>query len=306
MRLLSDRGTRMSNEELVSQIQQGVNTCSNMELLYMNNKPYIFQIAKKYSNYTDIEDLMQEAYFGLYEAVQRYENNHEVKFMTYAGYWIHQTIARYAGNHENTVRMPLGLKDIIYKYKEYINLYKIKLGRIPSDNKLCTYLGVNSKKLKSIKLALHQYDRMKSLNDEIPGEDGEGIALGDAIAGKVDLENDLIDNLMEKKVRMELWQIVKENTTKQENEALIHRYKKNMTLRDVANTMNISFQRVRQLEQQGLKKLRLARIRRDIQERFEINNARSYRGSFKSFNYDWTSSTERVALKNIELESKIL
>lgn len=295
----------MSNEELVSQIQKGVNTCNNMELLYMNNKAYILQIAKKYSNYADIEDLMQEAYFGLYEAVQRYENNHEVKLMTYAGFWIHQAVNRYIGNYSNNVRLPIHLKDKIRKYKKCVNLYKANLGRNPSDRELCAYLNISDKTLESIKLAKFQYDQMKSINEEMPGEEGDGLSLGDIIADKTDLENDCIESLIERQLKTEFWQIVKENTSSQENDAINYRYKHRMTLDAAAKEMNSTRERVRQLQTAGLRKLRQGRVTRMLSEKFEVNMARAYCGSLNSFRYDWTSSTEKVALKNIEIVNLI-
>lgn len=293
----------MSNEELVSQIQQGVNNCNNMELLYVNNKAYILQIAKKYSKYADIEDLMQEAYFGLYEAVQRYENNHEVKFMTYAGFWIHQAVNRYIGNYSTNVRLPIHLKDNIRKYKKCVNLYKTNLGRNPSDRELCAYLYISDKTLVSIKLAKFQYDQMKSINEEIPSEESDGLFLGDAIADKTDLENDCIESLIESQLETELWQIVQENTNSQENAAINYRYKHRMTLDAAAKEMDTTLERVRQLQAAGLRKLRQSRITRILSEKFEVNMARAYSGSVTNFRYTWTSSTERVALKNLEIDN---
>ena len=63
----------MEIEELVEQIQAGINPTENMEQLYLQNRSFIYQQAKKYAAYADMDDLMQEAYFGLHEAVKHYK-----------------------------------------------------------------------------------------------------------------------------------------------------------------------------------------------------------------------------------------
>ena len=63
----------MENEELVEQIQAGIKPTENMEQLYLQNRSFIYQQAKKYAAYADMDDLMQEAYFGLHEAVKHYK-----------------------------------------------------------------------------------------------------------------------------------------------------------------------------------------------------------------------------------------
>lgn len=59
----------MTNEELVEQVQAGIDTAHNMEQLYLQNRNFIYQVAKKYSSKAEMDDLLQEGYLGLYEAV---------------------------------------------------------------------------------------------------------------------------------------------------------------------------------------------------------------------------------------------
>ena len=57
-------------------VKEGIDVSNNMQLLYDQNKQFIYKIAKKLIMFSDIEDLMQEAYFGLYEAVNRFDSSH--------------------------------------------------------------------------------------------------------------------------------------------------------------------------------------------------------------------------------------
>lgn len=64
----------MSNEEIVQEIQNGINVTENMELLYRQNMPLIRRFIKPYSHYENMEDLEQESYFGLFSAGVGYRN----------------------------------------------------------------------------------------------------------------------------------------------------------------------------------------------------------------------------------------
>ena len=74
----------MNNEELVALIQAGDHVSENMTMLYQQNRRFITGIALPFSNSSDLEDLMQEAYFGLERAVSKYDASLGYKFLTYA------------------------------------------------------------------------------------------------------------------------------------------------------------------------------------------------------------------------------
>ena len=76
----------MTNEQIVQQIQNGSDVTDNMRMLYEQNLPLIRKIVKPYTTYEDMEDLLQEAYFGLLQAVQHYKMGENTLFMTYALY----------------------------------------------------------------------------------------------------------------------------------------------------------------------------------------------------------------------------
>ena len=74
----------MTNEEIVCKIQKDVNTTEYMELLYTKNRPLLYKWAKLFQKHDNMEDLMQEAYFGLYKAVKTYDPERDCLFMTHA------------------------------------------------------------------------------------------------------------------------------------------------------------------------------------------------------------------------------
>jgi len=290
----------MSNEELVKQIQQGINQADNLEQLYKQNKNYIYKIASRYAHADEIEDLMQEAYFGLYEAVQRYEDTAGILFMTYASYWIRQAIKRYLENNGRAIRLSNDMYNKIMRYNWLVSAYEMQLGRRPTDREVRRHLGISQKALDIIKKAYHDFYNIKSLDEIVPGTDDD-MQLNEVIADKnTDIENSVIDKMIEESKRTELWQIVKDNVTPEQNTVITARYRKNMTLEATGQLIGKSRDMARQIEANALKKLRLPRIRRLLQEKFEINYARVYRGSLSDFRHKWSSIVEDIAIKNLD------
>ena len=97
---------RENNEQIVSRIQAGEKEQENMTLLWQQNQNFIAMIARKYSSCAEMEDLEQEGYIGLYEAVKHYDTSSEVPFINYAAFWIRQVMRRYIDNCGRVVRIP--------------------------------------------------------------------------------------------------------------------------------------------------------------------------------------------------------
>lgn len=74
----------MDNGQIVNRIQAGENEQENMTLLWQQNQNFITMIARKYSSCAEMEDLEQEGYIGLYEAVRHYDASSGVPFINYA------------------------------------------------------------------------------------------------------------------------------------------------------------------------------------------------------------------------------
>ena len=291
----------MSNEEIVKQIQLGINPGDNMELLYKQNYGMILKIARKYAFNNDMDDLVQEAYFGLYEAVKRYEDTAGVPFISFAAYWIKQSIYRYIENNGRNIRLTSKMISMVRHYKKIISAYEMQQGHKPSDDEICRYLRINKRKLEAVKKA-YRTENIQSLDEVVPGT--EDILLGDSIPDQnVDVENCVIDNIMESSLHNELWELVKENVTPEENRVIISRYKGSLSLDATGQLIGKSREMVRQIEAKGLRKLRRGRITRLLAEKFEINYARAYKGGLSFFRNTWSSIVEDIVIKNLDAES---
>ncbi|WP_167955601.1 sigma-70 family RNA polymerase sigma factor [Anaerosporobacter faecicola] len=290
----------MSNEELVELIQKGIDPSNNMGQLYEQNKGMICKIARRYSSRADIEDLMQEAYFGLYEAVKRYESAAEVKFMSYATYWILQSIQRYVENNASSIRIPIHTQQLYNIYSKVVKCFKEKYKRKPTDQEASRLLDTSITVIQSMRKELYEIGNMNSL-DQVVGGENDDMFLSDTVIGSNGIENDIVDKIVEQDKKGSLWGIVEENTSEIENQVIVSRYRKDLTLEATGKEIGISRDRVRQMETRALRKLQSARVKRTIAERYEIAIVGAYRGSVGSFNHTWTSSTERAALKLEEM-----
>lgn len=290
----------MSNENLVKKIQTGIEPTKNMELLYSNNKGFIYSIAKKYSLYCDIDDLMQEAYFGLYEAVEKYEDTGEAKFVTYARYWIVQAIQRYIDNTCYTVRVPVYMHQLYNQYKKKVNTFKCEYNRDPTDKEASRMLECKVSAIKNMKKQMYEIDGMDSLDRSI-NDDTDNMVLSDSVIGLNGIENDILDRIIEKDKKGSLWGIVEANTNERENRVIVDRYLNNKTLDALGGELGVSRERIRQLEKTAMKKLRTTGVKRILSERYEIALQVAYKGSVNSFHNTWTSATEYAAIKLYEL-----
>ena len=142
MSIEKNTGSNAVNNQLVALIRAGENEADNMLKLWNRNKGFVFKTAKKYSGYAEMDDLMQEGYLGLCEAVRYYDAEKGVPFINYAALWIRQVMQRYIDNTGNVVRIPVYLGDLVKRYKKLNNEYFKYYGMKPTDREMSSFLGV--------------------------------------------------------------------------------------------------------------------------------------------------------------------
>ena len=89
----------MTNEQLALRIKAGEDVADNMLQLYQQNMGIIKDYARKYRSMAEEEDLQQEAYFAICKAVDSYDPDKGVSFLSWAVYWIRQQLLRYCQNN---------------------------------------------------------------------------------------------------------------------------------------------------------------------------------------------------------------
>lgn len=289
----------MSNEEIVSQIKNGYSVTDNMQKLYENNLPLITMYVKKYSVYEPMEDLLQEAYLGLWEAVQHYEETGNVLFMTYASFWIKQAVIRYIENCGSTIRIPSHFKQKIYRYNKINAEFKKEYGKTPTDEEIANKLDVSLERLDEIK----KYSKAVSSLD-VPVSDDESLAMIDTIKDDYRLEDSVIDGLYDEYSKNELWSVVERYTDTRESDVIKSYFLYNMSMPQIAKEYGLTTERIRTIKNDGLRRLKIGKAKRELVEKFDIMDASIYRSGYNKFKDYGQSTVEYIATRRIELKEE--
>lgn len=287
----------MSNEELVTLIQSGQK--EYMEPLYEQNRSFIYQIANRYQGFAEVEDLLQEGFLSLYDAVAGYDPDQGVKFLTYAEYWIKQRLQRYIHNQSTVCRIPVHQRVMIVKYQKFLTTFQREYNRKPSEAEISHFMGISKSKVRQLKKD-QLIANLDSLDRPLGGVEDDSIVIGDSVADSFDLEEDVIDRIQHEQMNQELWDCV-DSLEDRQAKVIRQRYQENMSLKAVGEQQGITTERVRQIQSKALRALRKSKNARRLKsyaEEFIMTDA--YHSGLSNFRYTWTSSTERVAIKLLE------
>jgi RNA polymerase primary sigma factor len=224
------------------------------------NLRLVVKIAQDYSNYgLPVMDLISEGNIGLMKAVERFDPNKGGKLSTYAAWWIKQSIKRALANQSKTIRLPVHMVDKIAKMRRISTMLAEVLGREPTDEELADEIGLPRRKLAMLKQASQ---RPTSL--DAPINDGESTEFGDII-GDERADNPL-DVLADKNLQGELDHLLSVLDTR-ERRIIDERFglngRKPMTLEEVGREFGVTRERIRQLQNSALTKMRRALRKKD-------------------------------------------
>lgn len=281
----------MTNEQIVLRIKTRENIADNMLALYENMHGAIYKLAKRYSGYAELEDLTQEGYLALCKAVELYKPGH-CSFFSYAYKCIKSYMLRYIQNSGN---FPAHMWERVRKYNRLCDMFKKEFNRKPIIAEISYYLGINDQQsMEVIKMAYMENNA--SLDSSVLSDDEE-IALGDTLEAPEDVENSVIDNLYEEQLKNRLWGIV-DTLEGNQPEIIRGRYQEDKTRQEIADLMNVTYSKVRDIENKALRILRTSKRKELIPLLDEATTAIAYRNvGTGTFNRTWTSSTELAAFE---------
>ena len=218
------------------------------------NLRLVINIAKRYM-YLGIPflDLIEEGNLGLMKAVDKFNPSKGYRFSTYAAWWIRQSIMRSIIEQGKMIRIPVYMNELITKWKKKKEQLSHKLKRLPSDEEIAKKLKITRDKTQQINFWLST--TTSSLEAPI-GEEGENQVL-DLVEDQNALQPDSgIEHLLDKERIKNLLEIM----SQREREVLDMRFGlvdgKPHTLAEVAKKIGVSRERVRQIEEEALGKLR--------------------------------------------------
>ena len=154
----------------------------------------VIAFSMKFKNYgLPISDLVQEGHIGLMQAMAKFEPDRDIRFSTYASWWIRQSVSRYVSTQRNTVRIPSHAAALAYKVKNLIAEYEEELGIKPTVDEMAEVLGVTSSMIE-LSIESLKLNNVLSLDAIIGGEE-TGRSLGESIEDdSVECIDTMLDN----------------------------------------------------------------------------------------------------------------
>ena len=232
--------------------------------LVEGNLRFVVNVAKNFMGWgVPLTDLIAAGNLGLIEAAKRFDPDKEVKFISYAVWWIRQAIMQTIFQQTGAVRIPVKESLFISKVKETYERLKEELGREPTLEEIAKEVGASVKKVKN---AL-QVVRMPYSLDMPLGQEGEDLTLLDVLSkkGTEDVEKEIVEESLKKELTSLLSAL-----DDRERAIIEHRFGLNgeepKTLTEVGDLLGISRERVRQIEQRALKKLRVLAMKRHLKD----------------------------------------
>ena len=224
------------------------------------NLRLVVKIAQDYSNYgMPVADLISEGNIGLMKAVERFDPEKGGKLSTYAAWWIKQSIKRALANQSKTIRLPVHMVDKIAKMRRISVILAEALGREPTDEELADEVGLPHRKLALLRQASY---RPASL--DAPIHEGESTEFGEVLSDE-SAENPL-DMLVGKDIHGELDGLLN-LLDERERRIISERFgltgREAMTLEEVGFEFGVTRERIRQLQNSALAKMRRALCKKE-------------------------------------------
>ena len=235
--------------ELTKRIERG--DLEAKERMINSNLRLVVSQARRYQGHgLEMGDLVQEGMLGLIRAVEKFDWRRGFKFSTYGTLWIRQAIQRGLQNHGRTIRVPVHVAQRQVKVRKLESELSAKLQREPTDEEIAAVAELPVEEVTE----LRELSRGLTSLDQTVSDDGETV-LGDLLPSD---RPEPIDEVAEAELERQLGDVVDQLPDAERNVIRLRfglNGSETRTLTQIGSELGISPQRVRELEQQGLRRL---------------------------------------------------
>jgi RNA polymerase primary sigma factor len=241
--------TAAQEVELSKRIERG--DMQAKQRMIQSNLRLVVSIAKNYRNQgLPFLDLIQEGTLGLIRAVEKFDWRRGYKFSTYATWWIRQAVARALADKARTIRMPVHIVERLQKLNKAERMLWTQLGREPTLEEVAEEASLPIEQAKEVKAAAHA-----STSLDQPVGDQDDAVFGDFVAGEGPTPDEQVELLLRSQALARALAALSER----ERRVLILRYGLDnsdpKTLEEIGRRLDLTRERVRQIEGQALKRL---------------------------------------------------
>jgi len=269
---INDLGTEASREEmhdLWKRAHRG-DRRAKKRIMELNLRLVIPTAKKYYRPGMELMDLIEEGNLGLLHAIDKFDPRKGYRFSTYATYWIEQHIRRAVEEHSGIIRIPPHAWESLRMWFKQWDVLSKKLGREPSLTEMSKALKWSARQIKSVMEAAEAAKGVSSLGSAIDDED-DGLTVEETIE---DTQHNSPENMLSSLKMQDEFRLALNQIGEREKEILEMRYglisNEPMTLEEIGAKMGLSRERVRQIEERAV--LRLRRIAHKL-GMIEINDA---------------------------------
>ncbi|ARR00323.1 RNA polymerase sigma factor RpoD [Campylobacter porcelli] len=255
-------------KNILDQIKKGKNISDDAKAkMAKSNLRLVVSIAKKYTNRgLPFLDLIQEGNIGLMKAVDKFEYKKGFKFSTYATWWIRQAISRAIADQARTIRIPIHMIETINRINKINRKYIQEEGKEPDVSIIAKEVGLSIDKVKQvIKITKEPISLEAPIGSEDDGKYGDFVEDKSSLSPmeqilKADLKeqiDEVLDQLNDREkavIRMRFGLLEDES---------------DRTLEEIGKELNVTRERVRQIESSAIKKLKHPKVGRKLKNYIE-------------------------------------
>lgn len=236
--------------ELAQRIRKGDRKA--LERLTKANLRFVVSVAKQYQNQgLSLADLINEGNFGLIKAAEKFDETRGFKFISYAVWWIRQSILQAIAEQSRIIRLPLNQVSSVNKINKVLNKFEQENERRPSIDEIAQDTDIPEEKIiEAFKVNTHH------ISVDAPFHDDDESSLLDVIPNDAIPSTD--KSLVEESLRAEIGRVldILEDREKKVIEAYFGINQREMTLEEIGSKYGLTRERVRQIKEKAIRRLR--------------------------------------------------